>query len=288
MNGKIIKLTGGNYYVKALDTVYKCRARGNFRYEGISPLVGDNVIIELTNENEGYILSVEERKNSLIRPAIANVDNGIIVMSIEEPKYSTYLIDKMIVALKSHEVNPILIFTKADLVEDLTHIHELAKYYKSIGISSAVISNNSPHLEIIKLFENQTSILIGQSGAGKSSMLNMLSTDLDLEVNAISKALGRGKHTTRHTELFELQQNTYVIDAPGFSSYEFENTSVEEVKYYFDDFVELSDLCKFNTCMHINEPKCNVKAHLDNQFLNERYTNYLKFIEEISNQKRKW
>ncbi len=287
--GRIVKLSGGNYYVFCDGQTYKCRARGKFRFEDTSPLVGDVVEFKITENLEGYLLRVLERKNVLKRPSVANVDCGIIVNSIVEPFYSTYLVDKMIVAVKMTGIEPIILFTKSDLVSDNHEIYALADYYNSINIQTLVVNNLRDNSELKKIFINKVGILIGQSGSGKSSFINSLSQEFQIDVQPISKALGRGKHTTRHTELYQISEDFFLVDAPGFSAFEFEDLSSEEVKDYFDDFQELSTKCKFRSCTHLHEPNCAVRAHAqeDKLFLG-RYQNYVKYIEEINSQKRKW
>ncbi|MFV0424795.1 MAG: ribosome small subunit-dependent GTPase A [Bacilli bacterium] len=281
--GIIFKLTGGNYYVKdEEDKIFKCRARGKFRNNDISPLVGDRVKFEITEEEEGYIMHVLPRKNELYRPKVANVDYGLIVTSVTEPKVSSYLLDKLIVLLELNNIEPILLFTKIDKCKNESFDEKFLSYYQNIGYDVYVSSNIESFDENIKFkLKNHTTILVGQTGVGKSTFINNLDKNLNLKTGEISKALGRGRHTTRHVEIFYIE-DIRIIDSPGFSSMEFLDTiTVLDIARCFREFYELSANCKFATCIHINEPKCNVKDNLSNIYIKQRYDNYNKMIEEI-------
>ncbi len=281
-DGLIIKLTGGNYYVKTNDGIYKCRARGKFRNDNVSPLVGDKVSIELLDNREGYILDVYERFNELYRPKVANVDYGLIVTSVTEPRFNSYLLDKLIVLLELNNITPILLFTKIDLLAESTEFDKHLAYYQEIGY--ATYTNDSE--ELIKQLSDKTTILVGQTGVGKSTFINRLDASLDLATGEISKALGRGRHTTRHVEIFYIDE-IRIIDSPGFSSMEFlDEITPIDIANSFVEFRELAIDCKFNTCIHINEPKCAVKDNLNNDYINNRYQNYLKMVDELSDTKR--
>lgn len=280
--GIIFRLTGGNYYVKdENNNEFKCRARGKFRNDDISPLVGDIVKFDVTENDEGYIMEVEKRINELYRPKVANVDYGLIVTSVTEPKFSSYLLDKLIVLLELNNIEPVLLFTKLGLCEE-EFDSKIISYYESIGYNVYTSTDvNTIDMSIKEKLSKSTTILVGQTGVGKSTFINNLDKELDLKTGEISKALGRGKHTTRHVEIFYID-DIRIIDSPGFSSMEFIDSVTElDIAKSFREFEELSYGCKFATCIHVNEPKCNVKNSLDNEYIKQRYENYIKIIEEI-------
>ncbi len=288
IDGIITKLTGGNYYVRtATNIVYKCRARGKFRNQNISPVVGDYVSIQVYDEDdlEAYIMDVKPRINELIRPKVANVDYGVIVISVADPIYNQYLLDKTIVILEYNNIKPVIIFTKICMIdESIAEIYAKSKeYYQSLGYEVFEAYSTSEIDQSVKnVLKNKTSILIGQTGVGKSTCVNNLDKTLNLEVGETSKALGRGRHTTRHTEIFYID-DIRIIDAPGFSAFDFEDKMDEtNISDGFVEFYNLRQNCKFNTCIHINEPKCAVKECLnDDVIFDKRYENYLKMIDEL-------
>ncbi|MDR0846574.1 MAG: ribosome small subunit-dependent GTPase A [Lactobacillales bacterium] len=284
MNGTIIKAMSGFYYIETAGEVFQTRARGNFRDRGIKPLVGDDVEFE----PNGLIMAINERRNELIRPSIANVDQAVVVASVAEPKLSLNLLDRMISVLEYHNIKPILYFSKLDLLpdEDLDETQNIFEYYERIGY--AVINNLN--LEPLKpLFKNNVTVFTGQTGAGKSTLLNELDTTLDLKTDAISDKLGRGKHTTRHVELHHVFDGL-IADTPGFSAVDL--TQIDSVVSLRETFVEMRELqgeCKFRECTHTHEPGCAVKASLEEGFILEsRYDDYLQFIEEIENRREEY
>lgn len=289
--GKIIKAVSGNYFVLNGDKTVTCRARGLFRKQDIKPLVGDNVVYQEEANNQGYITDIEERKNDLIRPLIANVDQAFLVFSLKDPDYNQILLDRLLALVISCDIEPIVILTKIDLLDttELIYFKEKLSYYEKIGITVIYSMNHdSIETDICPLFKDKISVFTGQTGVGKSSLLNKIDSNLELKVGETSKALGRGKHTTRHTELLEIREG-YVADTPGFSSLEFYEMTKEELAEVFIDFHELSYECKYRNCLHINEPKCKVKEQLEAGLIDEeRYQNYLKFNLEIQNRKEKY
>ncbi|WP_096154681.1 MULTISPECIES: ribosome small subunit-dependent GTPase A [Bacillus] len=289
--GKIVKALSGFYYVLTSDgEVTQCRGRGIFRKNKVTPLVGDIVRFQAENQKEGYILEVSDRKNELVRPPIANIDQAILVFSAVEPSFSTVLLDRFLVLIESKGIEPIICISKMDLIEDEEEISKFAKYYREIGYNVILTSIKEPNeLEIILPYlTDRVSVIAGQSGVGKSSLLNSLRPDLDLKTDDISTHLGRGKHTTRHVELLKIN-NGYVADTPGFSSLEFQEIEAEELKDYFPEFVKLSDDCKFRGCTHIKEPKCAVKNALENgEIATFRYDHYVSFLEEIKDRKPRY
>ena len=275
MQGQIIKQISNLYTVKVGDMLYGCRARGKFRKDNISPMVGDYVII---NTEDNVIESILERKNELDRPVIANVDIALIVTSTKKPNLDLNLLDKLISVITFNDIEPVICFTKLDLLNEVEreNIDNLKKYYEMIGINCVY---NTETAEIKRLLDNNIVVLAGQTGAGKSSLLNRLDDELDIETNEISEALGRGKHTTRHVELYEISDG-FIADTPGFSALDLKDMNKEQLR---DTFVEFRNYeCKFRDCMHHKESKCGVKEALeDKMILQSRYNNYLLFLEEV-------
>ena len=275
MQGQIIKQISNLYTVKVGDMLYGCRARGKFRKDNISPMVGDYVII---NTEDNVIESILERKNELDRPVIANVDMAFIVTSTKKPNLDLNLLDKLISVITFNDIEPVICFTKLDLLNEVEreNIDNLKKYYEMIGINCVY---NTDTAEIKRLLNNNIVVLAGQTGAGKSSLLNMLDDELDIETNEISEALGRGKHTTRHVELYEISDG-FIADTPGFSALDLKDMNREQLR---DTFIEFRSYeCKFRDCMHHKESKCGVKEALeDKMILQSRYNNYLLFLEEV-------
>lgn len=272
MQGKIIRIISNLYTVKCSDGKYDCQARGKFRNDKITPLVGDDCIIDKDNK---YILEILPRKNELKRPLVSNIDTAVIVTSIKQPDLSLNLLDKMLSIITINKIKPIICFTKLDLADknEKKLIKQLKKYYESINIP---VLNNKKIGKLKRCLKNQVVVFTGQTGAGKSSLLNKIDKTLNLKTGEISMALNRGKHTTRHVELFELN-NAYIVDTPGFSALDFNDISDEQIK---DSFVEFGKYnCKFNNCMHINEKECKVKDAVENQqILLSRYENYKSFV----------
>lgn len=275
MEGQIIRQISNLYTVKVGDVLYGCRARGKFRNEKISPIVGDNVII---NPNDNVIESILPRKNELQRPVIANVDIALIVTSTRKPNLDLNLLDKLISVITFNDIEPVICFTKLDLLDEFeaNTIENLRKYYEMIGIR---VVYNTETAEIKRIINNKLVVLAGQTGAGKSSLLNFLDEDLDIKTDEISEALGRGKHTTRHVELYEISDG-YVADTPGFSAIDLKDMDKEQLR---DTFIEFRNYeCKFRDCMHNKEIGCGVKeACEDKMILQTRYDNYLLFLEEV-------
>ena len=290
--GKIVKALSGFYYVAANEQIFQCRGRGVFRKRKVSPLVGDFVEFQVENDLEGYILAIEERKNELVRPPIANVDQAILVFSAARPDFSTALLDRFLVLIESKQIEPLICVTKIDLLneEGEAAIKKYAADYRSFGYKVILTSSeNLDNLENLKEhLQGKISVFAGQSGVGKSSLLNALKPELELKTNDISDSLGRGKHTTRHVELINVEDGL-VADTPGFSSLELTEVEVEDLPLYFPEMVERSHLCKFRGCLHVNEPKCAVKSAVDNEEIpSYRYEHYLQFMDEIKERKPRY
>jgi ribosome biogenesis GTPase / thiamine phosphate phosphatase len=290
--GKIVKALSGFYYVLHDGVMIQCRGRGVFRKNKITPLVGDEVVFQAENERDGYIMEVKERKNELVRPPIANVDQAILVFSAVEPEFSTVLLDRFLVLVEYNHIKPLICITKMDLTNDSEKqaINEYADHYRNIGYevlltsseTEAGIEGLTPHVE------DKISVFAGQSGVGKSSLLNVLRPDLELKTNDISSHLGRGKHTTRHVELIRIG-NGLIADTPGFSSLEFTDIEAEELTYCFPEMARSSEYCKFRACLHISEPKCAVKAAVEsNNITQYRYQHYVDFLQEIKDRKPRY
>lgn len=285
--GRIIKLISGVYQVDVNGTLYSTKPRGLFRKKKFSPIVGDIVDFEIQNINEGYIHHVHERRNALKRPPVSNIDGLVIVMSAVEPNFSTQLLDRFLVIAHSYKLNPSILVTKKDLASDseIQHINEILKIYEKIGYTTHFIHKDTDKQTIIDSLPKGLVVLSGQSGVGKSTFINALKPELNLETNDISKSLNRGKHTTRHVELFE-REDGFIADTPGFSALDFEHIEKDEIKHYFIDIDSFGEECKFRNCNHIKEPKCNVKQQLEEGHLAQfRYDHYLQLYNEISNRK---
>ena len=274
MEGKIIKLISNDYTVLSNNKKYICKSRGKFRKLKISPLVGDQVVFDDINN---YILEVKKRKNELVRPPVANIDQAFIITSVKHPNFSTNLLDKLIDIIEFNNIEPIICFTKIDLLnkEEQNDIDVYINYYKKIGYKVFI---NTQILEIKEQFKNKISVFTGQTGAGKSTLLNNINPNLKIKTDDISYALGRGKHTTRHVELIELE-NGFVADTPGFSSLEFIDMKDIDIRDNFVEFELYKEKCKYRDCMHDKEDECEVKNKVrSGDILESRYQNYLNFI----------
>ena len=260
--GKIVKIISNLYTVLSDDNLYECRARGKFRFDKISPVVGDIVDFD---EKEKYIVDIKERKNYLNRPTVSNVDIALITTSIKKPDLSLNLLDKLILVIKEKNIEPVICITK-----------KLFKYYENIGIK--VFYNNDLN-SLTKYLKGKTIVLTGQTGAGKSTLLNKLDKSLNLETNPISEALGRGVHTTRHTEIHEIN-GIYFVDTPGFSSINLDDITKDNIGIGFPEFNKYT--CDFKDCKHIDEKSCSVKdAVKGKKILASRYESYKAFYKEI-------
>jgi len=273
MEGKIIKLNKNIFTVRTNDgTLYECLTRGKLRHESVSPIVGDNVEIDIQTKT---IEKVLKRKNELVRPQVSNIDKLIIVTSTHIPAFSTYLIDKFLVIAYKNNIEPVVVLTKLDKLsfKEKLNIRKYIKYYKKIGIK---VYKNTELNKIKNEFKNNTVSLTGQTGAGKSTLLNRIDKNLDLKTDEVSLALGRGKHTTRIVEFIETCGGL-VADTPGFSSLELTGITKEEVR---DAFIEFGHKCKYSSCMHIKEDGCIVKPKVGNKVADFRYENYIKLLNE--------
>lgn len=277
MIGKIIKLTGGFYYIKSGDEVFETRARGNFRHSKVEPIVGDDVEFKYEEKTLGYIEKVYPRKNMLTRPRVSNVDLALIVIPVLDPKYNLVIIDKTIIQAEHEGIDLAIVINKSDL--DSESAEELARIYKNSGFETFVISDKDDKIESLRAYlHGKTVALCGVSGAGKSTITSRI-LNKEVEVGKVSQKTKRGKHTTRHTEIL-YNDDIYIFDTPGFSSLTLK-IEEEDLKNYFREFKNFNN-CKFNNCNHIKEPKCAVKDAVDRgQIEKSRYENYLYIFNEL-------
>lgn len=291
MQGKIIKGIGGFYYVHAEDgVIYECKARGIFRRENIKPLVGDLVETEVISEAEktGNIREILPRRSRLIRPAVANIDQALAVFAIVKPEPDFNLLDRFLIMMEQQNLPCIICFNKSDIASDKER-QNLQRVYEACGYKVLLISvREKEGLEELKaLLQGKTTTVAGPSGVGKSSLINYLYPQAAMETGAISKKIERGKHTTRHSELFVLDRESYIMDTPGFSSLQLFDMEKEELKEYYPEFGEYEGDCRFRGCVHINEPECGVKKALAAGKISEvRYHNYTVLYEELKNRKK--
>lgn len=283
-NGVISKSQKELYYVIADGLEYKAKARGVFRERKIKPLVGDKVSIQVLDDGTAYIEQVFERKNSLVRPPIANIDQIILVSSLSQPKLNYTIFDKYLVMLEHYSIPVKLVINKIDLaskkeIEEFKSIYDKTPY--NYLFTSSVTGQGINELE--GMLRDSISSFAGPSGVGKSTILNLLADHIDAETGDVSRKTSRGKHTTRHVEIFELEKDTYIFDTPGFTSLDLSFIDeYRDVKEYFPEFVENSKTCKFANCQHVNEPGCQIKKMMEEDKISKsRYDNYLYIREEL-------
>lgn len=277
MEGRIIKIISNQFTVSCDKDSYNCKARGKFRNIKQIPLVGD--FVEFDNKRN-LITKILSRKNELIRPPVSNIDNALIVTSVSVPAFSSNLLDKLLCIIEYNSIKPIICFTKLDELNktELEEINSYIEYYKKIGYD---VFSNTEIDKIRKTFKNKVTVFTGQTGAGKSTLLNKINENLNLKTGDVSLALGRGKHTTRHVELIELE-NGLVADTPGFSSLEFRDMKKGDIRDNFIEFNEYRDKCKYKDCMHDLEDDCYIKELVQKDIiLKSRYENYINFIRKV-------
>ncbi|KEI01461.1 ribosome small subunit-dependent GTPase A [Clostridium botulinum] len=282
MNGIIVKGIGGFYYVKTDEGIYECKARGKFRKKGLTPMVGDRVIITTNNDNYGAIEEICERDNYLIRPQVANISQAFIVFALKNPEVNLDLLNKFLLQCESKNIKAIVCFNKLDLCEDYKN-HEAVKMVNESGYECLFLKAKEEQGldELKEKLQGNINVFCGPSGVGKSTILNKLVGKDIMETGLISERLKRGKHTTRHSELVEVN-NGFVVDTPGFSTLDIKFDTKEELKEYFPEFHEYENQCKFNGCLHHKEPQCMVKEAVEENKINlKRYEFYTKTLEEI-------
>ena len=309
LKGKIIKGVGGFYYVNVEadeskeDIIYECRAKGIFRKNKEKPLPGDDVELKPLSEMlpdgypEGSIIKILERKNSIIRPQVANIDQAMVVFACVYPEPNLNLLDRFLINMERQSIPTVIVFNKNDLVGP-EKIMELRRTYENSGykvLSINTIGNLTNFLKfgiedtreiLLKELRGKTTVLAGPSGVGKSSVMKLLSPQSEVETGTLSEKIGRGKNTTRHTELFYLEKETYLLDTPGFSTIYIQGMQPEELRDYYNEFLEYSSECKFNTCRHVSEPGCAVKRAVEEGKINRtRYENYLQLFSELKSGK---
>lgn len=294
MQGKIIKGIAGFYYVhSAGNTLYECKAKGVFRKENIKPLVGDDVEIEITDSEhkKGNIIKILPRKNAIIRPAVANIDQTLLIFAMTKPEPNYNLLDRFLIMMKQQGLPCVICFNKRDIAskEERERIYDIYENSNCrVMFVSAMKKEGIDELQ--RVLAGKTTTVAGPSGVGKSSIINCLLKDKTMETGAISEKIERGKHTTRHSELLMISDRTYIMDTPGFSSLSLFDMEKEDLREYYPEFEPYKDSCKFLTCAHINEPVCGVKDALYDGKINRiRYDNYVAFYEELKEkEKRKY
>lgn len=301
ITGKIIKGVGGFYYIHLHDNrIFECKAKGVFRNQNVKPAVGDNVLIDIIDEQAltGNIIDILPRENFLIRPAVSNVDQAVIIFALSDPKPNFNLLDRFLIMMDRQAVKTIICFNKVDLVsyeeaEELKRIYEACGYdviitstYSRGEITEADSGDGVEALQ--ELIKGKTTVFAGPSGVGKSSLLNAINPNANAQTGSISEKIKRGKHTTRHSELICVGEDTYIMDTPGFSSLFVEEMECEELRNYYGEFDEYQEGCRFIGCVHINEPDCGVKNALAEGKISQlRYDNYKQLYEELKS-KRRW
>lgn len=291
MIGKIMKGIAGFYYVGVVESgVYECKAKGIFRKDKIKPLVGDDVEIEVLNEEEklGNIVKILPRRSELIRPAVANIDQALVILQPENQSRISLLLDRFLVIMEKQDVPVIICFNKQDLCDD-EEVGRLKEIYEACGYPVVLASaKQGEGIEEIKSrLRGKTTTVAGPSGVGKSSLTNLLQNEVQMETGEISKKLGRGRHTTRHSQIIQIEEDTWLYDTPGFTSFYVEEIEKEELRFYFREFSKYEGTCRFQGCTHTHEPGCMVKNALEEgKISKERYENYLELYGELKEKRR--
>ena len=291
MTGKIIKGIAGFYYVHTEAGVFECKAKGVFRKEKRKPLVGDNVEIEIIDEEKllGNIIEIFPRSNSLIRPASANIDQALVIFSIIKPDPNYNLLDRFLITMEKQQIPTVICFNKKDIASPEEQ-EELRMAYCKSGCEILFVSGkeNQGLARLRDVLRGKTTVVAGPSGVGKSTIVNAITPEANMQTGEISRKIERGKHTTRHAELFAVEKDTYIMDTPGFTSLSVDEMEKEELKEYYPEFAEYEPFCKFGGCVHISEPVCGVKDALEEGKISQiRYQNYKLIYEELKAKKRR-
>ena len=296
VQGTIIKGIAGFYYVEAGQTIYECKARGKFRNKNIIPVIGDNVLISLKEEEnsndrylEGTIEEILDRRNSLIRPAVANVDQAMVVFSVTYPQIHLDLLDRFLIHIEKEEITPCIILNKIDEGNPEEYEYIVERYTK-VGYEVICLSaKKAIHTDLLMpKLKDKTTVFAGPSGVGKSTLLNTIEKGLALETGHVSDKIKRGKHTTRHVELIPLSEGGFVLDTPGFTSLQLDGIDADDLQYYFPEFKDYIGSCKFRGCTHIHEPGCKVQEALENgKIVKERYETYTTYYKQLK-ETRRW
>lgn len=290
MRGKIVKGIAGFYYVYTAAGLIECKAKGVFRKDKIKPLVGDNVEIELVDETllAGNIIQILPRSNALIRPASANIDQALVIFAIVKPNPNYNLLDRFLITMEKQKLKAVICFNKKDIASSEEQ-NEIEEAYGKCGYRVLFVSgtNKQGIDEIKKCLKGKTTVVAGPSGVGKSTIINALYPDANMETGEISRKIERGKHTTRHAQLFALDEDTFIMDTPGFTSLSLGEMEKEELQGYYPEFAEYEKNCRFGGCSHISEPVCGVKNALaEGKISQVRYDNYMMLYEELKNRKK--
>lgn len=289
--GKIIRGIAGFYYVHVAGKgIYECKAKGVFRKNKEKPLVGDDVEVQILDEEEkkGNISAILPRKNDLIRPAVANVDQALVIFAADQPKPNFNLLDRFLLMMEQKEIPTVICFNKIDLIkaEEIEHLQQI---YENAGCKVLFISvAEKEGIENVKeCLYGKTTTVAGPSGVGKSSLINFIQPDIQMETGQISEKIQRGRHTTRHSELIALDDGSYILDTPGFSSLAVFDLEKEDIKWYYKEFSPLQEKCRFLGCNHIHEPDCAIKQAVEQGTISRiRYENYKLLFTECSNRKK--
>ena len=291
MKGKIIRGIGGFYYVHTgKQGIYSCKARGIFRKLKVRPLVGDNVELSVLDEEEkeGSVDQILPRKNTLIRPAVANIDQALVIFAVKSPDPAFNLLDRFLIMMARQGLPSILCFNKTDLLSP-SETQRLSEIYRGSGcrLVFTSVEKGEGVEELRKLLHGRTTVAAGPSGVGKSSLTNLLQPDVCMETGAVSEKIARGRHTTRHSELIRVEEDTYIMDTPGFSSLSLFEMEKEKLRYFYPAFAPYEGQCRFQGCVHIHEPDCAVLKALEaGKISRRRYENYCLLYEELKGQRR--
>ena len=291
MQGKIIRGVGGFYYVYVEgDGIYACRARGIFRKEKVKPLVGDNVLMDVVHEKdrEGSVTQILERNNELFRPAVSNVDQALVIFAAADPAPNYGLLDRFLIYMRQQKIPTLICLNKTDLVDE-KFTGEFLSSYRNCGCRVLCVSvQRQEGLEMLKEeLIGKTTVVAGPSGVGKSSLTNYLSPEAEMETQEVSRKIGRGRHTTRHTQLIRFERDSYFLDTPGFSTLYLQGIEYDQLKAFYPEFTPYEEKCRFQGCLHISEPDCAVKeAAADGRIASLRYHNYVQLVQELRQQRR--